>query len=421
MRCEKCGKKLGKNETFCSVCGFFNEPDDDLDDSDNWETVSSDNEVKAIDDILEEKVTYGSGKDEDAKEDESFTKENSKEEVIETDEENLENYIDNEDLVDIIDEEEIKKKEKKEKKHQKKEKISAEEKEFYYEDEDILESYIGEDYKIIKKSPFNIFAFLLSWIYLLYRKLYLTGMFGLFLTGVVIICFRSKIVIGIYAFLSMLLWGLFFNKYYIFIARKRIKYLKDHADDTDRFRIMHVSAEKGGVRSIPALIIYAAFLIFILILLLNIRISKAGNRKFWSDNSENRASCLDLIKKSNNHLKEQEGYGEIEEATCKVAVGDRKEYSIYLKTNSEIYLYYQTEEGQLLYKNTTADLDLYQEKISNNTITDAERQELVEKQNLKYIYTSIYNKSIEEDKLIKNKKNTSQKTNYFFGKEEITR
>ena len=63
--------------------------------------------------------------------------------------------------------------------------------EFSYENEDLLEAFIGEDYKPIKKIPFNIFAFLLNWSYLLYRKLYITGILGLVVTGIIILFFPS--------------------------------------------------------------------------------------------------------------------------------------------------------------------------------------------------------------------------------------
>ena len=67
--------------------------------------------------------------------------------------------------------------------------------EFYYENEDLLEAFIGEDYKSIKKIPFNLFAFLLNWGYVLYRKLYITGVIGLIVTGIIKILADKVILI----------------------------------------------------------------------------------------------------------------------------------------------------------------------------------------------------------------------------------
>lgn len=437
MRCEKCGKKLRQNEKFCTVCGFYNdgEPDDEIDDVESWETAPSKHVSKAIQDLELD--------DEDDNDDNPIS--DDEEIVIDSDDEGFESYIeDNADgeLIDIVDEEELKKKEKKKEKKEKKKKekkpkekkqkvekkveiedeMSSDEKEFYYDDEDILEAYIGEDYKIVKKKIFNIFAFLLSWAYVLYRKLYITGILGLILTGALIVCLKNSLVIGIYATISMLFWGIFFNKYYIFIARRRVNRIKNKADDTDRFKIINICAKKGGVSIPPALIIYFIFLVITLILLLNVKPNKNHNLKFWDQNSENKATCIKLIKIANKDLKEQEDYSIVEEATCRVdKTNKKKEYSLYLKTENNNYLYYQTEGSYLIYKNNTENITSYQEKEKNNTITDAEKQILIEKQNIKYKFESIHKESIEEDKKIKKKINTSEKLNYYFEKEEINR
>jgi len=412
MRCKKCGKKLRTNETFCTVCGYFNDPEDDTD-FEEWETADYDDDVKEVKEL----------DDDDAIELEEY----DEEEMIEDDEKVLEDdddaedfFNDKEDIIEIVDEEEINKKESKKKKN-KKEKVSYEEKVFYYEDEDILEAYIGEDYKIIKRKPFNIYAFLLSWIYVLYRKLYITGIFGLFLTGLIIVKFPKVLIIAIYAIASMIFWGFFFNKYYIRIARWRVKYIKNRADSTDRFKIINVSAEKGGAKFLPVLIIYLVFLIILLIILLNVRYNK-DHDKFWKENSENQANCVKVTKTAAKDLiTEQEKADKIVEATCKVNVSGKKEYSVYLKTKDDIYFYYQTEDKLLYYKNTTEDIENFVERQDSGLLTEEEKDLLKEKQSIKYTYTNIYNKAIEEDKLIEKKKNKSQKLNYFFSEEEINR
>ena len=40
--------------------------------------------------------------------------------------------------------------------------------------DELLEMYMGNEYDIVRKQPFNIWAFLFKWFYLLYNELYLS-------------------------------------------------------------------------------------------------------------------------------------------------------------------------------------------------------------------------------------------------------
>ena len=60
-------------------------------------------------------------------------------------------------------------------------------------------------------------------------------------------------------------------------------------------------------------------------------------------------------------------------------------------------------------------------KKTNRTITYEETLLLKEKQKIESTYKDIYDKSIEEDKLIDKNINNSEKLNYIYSDEEITR
>ena len=113
MRCRNCGKKLREKEKFCTVCGYYN---DGKDDDFQVDGVLFDNDLDLSDDSeIEENNELDDTGEFDLKANASGTRDN----------------------------------------------------EFYYKDEKFLEAFIGEDYKLIKKSPFNIYAFLLTFHILL--------------------------------------------------------------------------------------------------------------------------------------------------------------------------------------------------------------------------------------------------------------
>ena len=221
MKCEKCGKKLRKNEKFCTVCGYYNDEKDDLS-PDEWDDGDYD--------LLSEEQNNENGQ-------EINTVENSEE----------------------------------------KKTIS-----YSFEKERDLEAYIGEDYKMIKKSPFNIYAFLLNWMYVLYRKLYITGIIGLSI-ALLIALFYTRFILY-YLIGSMVILGFIFNPYYIFIIKQRIKRLEIKYEGSDAYTFTEICEEKGGVNGTIALIIYFIFLVIIFFCLVRVNYNKDHNTKFWKEN-----------------------------------------------------------------------------------------------------------------------------------------
>ena len=410
MRCAKCGKKLKSNEIFCTVCGYYNseldkeEIDEDfpLDDEESEELEITDTKhKKKSDDFL----------DIDLK-DKKITKKIKSEVVDEN--EKLEKFIklsENEELDDSKYSPNI---------SFDMNASGEKEDEFYYENEELLEYYIGEDYKLIKKSPFNIYACILNWMYVLYRKMYLFGIIGLIITGFILVEFPKYFII--YAVVTMLLLGFIFNKLYIFSSKNKVNRIVNKSSEDDRFNLKKICAKKGGVNILRALIIYGLFLVIVIAYMFRIRIVEPTYTKFYKENSENKANCISMIKTAYKNAIDKNKELTIKEATCqKQEDGEFKFFLDDLKNNNDYYYYYDTSKGFLRYRNDTFDIDLLEEKKANNTITNYEIEILNEKNQIEEIYKSISKKSKEEDKLIEEEKNEEEKKNYIITKEEITR
>lgn len=443
MNCQKCGKKLKKDETFCSICGYYNNDSNSDKTNDNWgfNEINSleDDVLNSEDDDLYSDINDDYDEYEDSDYDDEITEEKqepSKKEKhkkqkekpkknVEKDNEEISNDFEDfekDSLVDLVNETDVIEKGDKDFKL-KANASGTKEKEFYYENEEYLESYIGEDYKIIKKSPFNIFAFLLSWMYVLYRKLYITGIIGLILSGIVIVKLKKYILI--YIALCMILIGLGFNKYYIFISKKKLERLLVKYDGEDKFTIQNILSKKGGVSVVKALIILSIFLATIILTLFPISINKNHNEKYWDENSENKASCISIAKTAYTNIEQTKNGENIIDVTCKIIIkGNNKEYEIYIKNKidgKETYSYYATEDEYLVYKGNTNDIRELEIREKSNTISEEDKEILKDLKNAKSNYKSIYDESLYEDKLIEEKKNTEEKINYIITKEEIER
>ena len=258
-------------------------------------------------------------------------------------------------------------------------------------------------------------------MYVLYRKLYITGIIGLSI-ALLIALFYTKFILY-YLIGSMVILGFIFNPYYIFIIKQRIKRLEIKYEGSDAYTFTEICEEKGGVNGTIALIIYFIFLVIIFFCLVRVNYNKDHNTKFWKENSENKANCNYYVKLAYSNI-QNENYGTVKEATCKISTAGTREYNIYMKTennNETIYVYYETENQRLKYSNSTDKIKVLEEKQKNKTITKEEIEELTNLNNIESNYNIIVKNSKSEDELIKQKKNTKEKVNYVFDKEEVIR
>lgn len=304
----------------------------------------------------------------------------------------------------------------------KEEKVIVKEEKPRYEDEDILEGYIGEDYKSISNSIFNIWAFLLSWVYFIYRKLYIIGYVGLFITLLMVIFLRRFLFI--YLGVIMITSGFVFNPIYIMLAKTKIGIIKDQNQDSDRFTIINIAMEKGGTNLVIALISYLVFLVIVFFSVVSFSYNKNHNANFWQENSENQANCISIIKTAYNNLEEEYDLGSVSDAACKVLVSTTKEYEVYLRTIKDdkfIYSLYTTENNLLKYENNTERYNELETKKVNGTITPEENDLYNAIRNIESNYQDISIQSAKEEELIAKKQNKSERTNFIFSKEEIIR
>jgi len=357
MRCAKCGKRLRSNEKFCTVCGYYNEDKSEMKPED-WDDDDYD--------LLKEEQDTKETKTEETKEDKKVISYN-------------------------------------------------------FEEERDLEAYIGEDYKMIKKSPFNIYAFILNWMYVLYRKLYITGIIGLGIALLITIFYTGYLLI--YLIASMVILGFLFNPYYIFIIKKKIKRLEVRYEGSDSYTFTEICKEKGGVNGTISLIIYGIALIIIIFTLVNVNYNSNHNTKYWNENSENKANCMSYVKIAYNNV-EEEKYGTVEEALCRIATVTSREYNIYMKIKNNNKIDYENkkrENERLKYVNSTKDLPELEKKEKDKTITTEERDKLTNIRKIESNYNTIKKNSNSEDELIRQKKNKKEKLNYVFTKEEVIR
>ena len=376
MRCRNCGNEITNDSKYCTACGYFD---------DGLEEELSDGYFESVEEIDEEDL-----KDKNIPEEE------------------IEEEIDN-NLIKTDNSSFYKK-----------------EKENYkssgFQNDRLMEAFVGEDYKWVIRRPINIYALLLSWIYFLYRKMYIMGIIGLTITGVIIRIYPNLLIY--YVPIVMILSGLLFNPIYRLVAKIRIIFIKKKSDNQDDYSLEQLCQKYGGVTVIKPLII---FLIFILIMIRTYYVFYINNenRKFWEENSQNKANCQSISSSYYKYIKEENIEGDLVDIVCSINKnGTKKEYNIYIKlqnnTNTK-YLCVRNDNSSLIIEGAKGNLEQLQQKTLNRTITQEENAIYAKLNDIKNNYTKYYNESKEEDKLIKTRKNKSEKLNYIFEKDEIIR
>ena len=288
-----------------------------------------------------------------------------------------------------------------------------------YSDERYLEAFVGEDYKIIK-SPFNIFAVLLNWVYFLYRKLYISGLIGLVITFIVIKYYDNYFIWYILG--TSLLFGLLFNPYYLLVSKLKIKRLEKKNKDCDIFTFTNICVENGGVNAFIAFIIFIIFIIIVFFSKVYFQFNSKHNTRFWDENSENLAMCSQLTKLSYKEVQKNFEYGKIQGGVCKLVKNPTKMYEVYIKMAKDtqsIYVFYLAKDGELVYQGDNFKQNELELKKANYTITSEETSVLTEYQKFGRIYYNISKKSKLEKELIEKKKNTEARLNYDFTSDEL--
>ena len=372
MICRKCGKRLKEGEMFCTICGCFNDPNDTSNYDDNKKgNFTNDDEVNLL---KEDEESVNDGIEIQAFSPDTTTDDDTKKTGF-----------------------------------------------FDFQDDRFLEAYIGDDYKVVARKKINIYALLLSWIYFLYRKLYITGIIGLIITGIFIKFFTKYLIVFI--IVSMIFSGLLFNPIYIAVAKQRVLKIKKEEEYSDDFETEQVCAKKGGVNFVVPIIIYLLFLVAMFFSMYDVIFPKKTS-KFYKENNENQASCISLVKRIYTQRETLKINGNIKEGTCVITPGVNKDYNIYIMVQNDkktFYQFYKTENNYLVIKGSTEYLTELQEKVQNKTISKEEETYLNNSVNIESKFRTVKTTSQTEDELIVKNKDSSEKLNYVIGEEEFKR
>ena len=379
MRCKKCGNKLMSNESFCTVCGNFNDEELSLE-NDDLGKYGQDIEVEEVDE-------------------EDFDEKSNSEDEIEVLDDNYEEIDDS--TFDMDDDEEF-----------------EEERKVYTVDQ-YARAYIGEDYDWIVEKPINVYALLLSWMYFVYRKLYLIGIAGLVLTGLII--HTSTLVLVPYIVIVMILSGLYFNRIYLWVINGRVSRIKDTYMDLDGDEVKEICRRKGGVSVLKALIVFFIFLCVMILSFVTIR-QAVPKGKFFEENSKNKANCKLTSKQAYNIMKENKIGDDVEKFVCEVVKKDGKQYDIYVKYKEEktiYYLYFKNEKKKLVLKANTQDIEELEKHKEDTGLIEEEEKMLEESKKLPSVIAELESNSRLEAQKEEAKTDTQERLHYVFTKDDV--
>lgn len=280
-----------------------------------------------------------------------------------------------------------------------------------------LKAYFNADYKNVMTGGFNLYALLFSWIYFIYKKMYLIGITGLLIATILVLF--QKVILIIYAVLSMILSGIFFNKIYKYFASKKID--KILAANNNPHTILKLVKKAGRENIILTLGIYFIFLVAVVVLYINADNFLAINDKFWKDNSSNKATCLSMINTAKS-ISNTNAVAFIIEAECVVVDRQTERFEVYLKFdkgNQYVIEKYKTENQKMYFEGSNDLLKEYENK--KNTLNDSEKKYYEEMLKLDKKYNEINKIAKQEEELIKKGANKAPRNNFIFTNEEVNR
>lgn len=380
MRCKNCGNELKSTEKFCTLCGNY------VDDEDLPSNSLEDDRL---------------GK---------MTKKQMKHEKV----------FDQEPVPEEEPVEEKKKdKKKKEQKIEIPDDIAIEEEDNRITDPNMA-AFIGEDYKWVAERPFNIYALLLSWIYFLYRKLYLIGIIGLIVTGIILVWIPAIIVP--YVILSMVFSGMFFNRIYLLFVERKVTKIEQTESDSGEFGVEERCKKKGGVNVWMALLIFLVFLVIVLSQFVHIQYNGKIS-KYWGETSSNQANCKTFGKRISTSFTDYGISGELQELVCEITTTPKKTYNIYVRIIQDgktEYMYFKPDDdGYFRVEADTTKIPELETLQKDYGLTQYYQDMLTMSKELASKFDSMKEESEYEDKLMEKGKDKQAKTHFVFTKDDI--
>jgi len=285
----------------------------------------------------------------------------------------------------------------------------------------LLEAYVGEDYQEIVRKKINLYAFIFNLFYFLYRKMYIIGIIGLSILWILAI--KYPILIIPYIIIVAIISGVLFNPIYLKIAKIKINNLKKNSPSDDDFELIEICRKKGGVNVVIALLIYLVFIISIIGTLFSFRLFFNGKGKYWDENNNNRANCRYLSRNSLFYARNNGISGEIEESVCKKFGTDDQYFDVYLKMKSIdgsfSYLYFSSGNEGIDLTNNTEKKNALENKRMNGTITEEEKKQLEEYEQIESNYKKIKTDSEKYEQLPSKIQKNTERSSYVFSKEEL--
>ena len=126
-------------------------------------------------------------------------------------------------------------------------------------DDKLLMAFIGNNYEKIMQQKFSIPALFLSWIYTLYRRIYLPSIIGM--VAIIILGFLPSIIYTILVLAFVIVLGINFNKWYVAYAKKQVEKIKMSNQNINENELINICKKKGGTNIWLAILIYAIFAI----------------------------------------------------------------------------------------------------------------------------------------------------------------
>lgn len=283
-------------------------------------------------------------------------------------------------------------------------------------------AFVGRNYVKISKLKFSLPAFFFNWYYLLYRKLYLVALFGMSLTITLIAISNYisivKYIIVVFILISSIILGLLFNKKYIKYVNKKTKKLKEKNSNIDVESFLQLCKKKGGTSIFTATIIYILFLMIVVVLS---TLSIFKTKITWPDKQEQLDVKVEIIDREYQQKRAQcKSYAkavyhsysnaklDIDYIGCKL--GKQKYIILRVKDSTSQNTYiakYEIKQSkdELKLLNTTLELESLRNKQQTQSLTNEEKEELKEKEEIESDFNS-FDKKIDEDKIAYKKDST---------------
>ena len=216
-----------------------------------------------------------------------------------------------------------------------------------YDDNELLEMYIGKNYNKIINKKFNFAGFFLTSIYMLYRKMIGYGILFMLL---------NMIITTLLPFLSIILFfvsGFMVNKLYISHAKKKINKIKEKNPNTPQGALLILCSKSGGTNllyPIAGLLIQIILLVISLTIFLTFILSTIFKVKIDFDP----ISFIEEIKLEYYIIpKDDRIYDGSNPYNIDIKVDDiftyeiPNEFTLYNKSNGFTYNYTNEEQGTL--------------------------------------------------------------------------